>query len=148
MTTDLNERPDMTSWLLDLAKTVSRRSSWPGTKVGAVVADGGIMLSTGYNGTPRGFTNTLEKSQKRYFCHAEENAIVNAARNGIKIIGASMYCTMSPCLTCARMIINAGIRKVVCAQEWEQTQERIEVWDLFAACGVAIWVHVRTTDAG
>lgn len=90
------------------------------SKVGAVVVseDVGATLSTGYNGLPIGVDDTKKERFDRplkyeYFEHAEANAIHLAARNGVKLNGATMFITATPCAPCARAIIQAGIKKIV-----------------------------------
>jgi dCMP deaminase len=117
-----------------MAELVSTRSTWPRTKVGCVVTVDGIVLSTGYNGTPKGWDESQETT-KRHYCHAEENAIVQAARNGVALVGATFYTSMSPCLSCARMMVNVGAERVVFARRWDdpEAQQALEV---LAQCGV------------
>jgi dCMP deaminase len=101
--------------------------------VAAVIVKDERVISTGYNGTPRGVKNCYEggcarcagdapsgKDLGECICsHAEENAITQSAYHGIALRGSTMYCTMSPCLICARMIVNAGIREVVYQEAYE-----------------------------
>ncbi len=114
-------------YFMKIAQVVAERSSCIKRRIGAVIVRDKQILSTGYNGTPRGITNcneggcprcnSFEESGKNLhecFCsHAEENAIVQAAYNGISVKGGTIYTTFSPCLYCARMIINSGIKEVV-----------------------------------
>jgi dCMP deaminase len=103
------------SYYIDIAKAVACMSKDPRTKVGAVVVGAaGEIRSTGYNGQARGLDDGLLHRQSYptkalYFAHAEENAIVNAARVGVPLQGSSIVATKAPCCTCMRMIINAGI---------------------------------------
>ncbi|MGU3387178.1 deoxycytidylate deaminase [Methylobacterium sp. D53M] len=103
---------------LDLAGEVAGWSK-DTTQVGCViVSPDGLVISTGYNGIPRGVRDLAERMQRpaKYFwtVHGEEAAIANAARHGSKTSGATLYCTHAPCSRCARQIINAGIVEVVC----------------------------------
>jgi len=114
-------------YFMEIAQVVARRSSCIKRRIGAVIVRNKQILSTGYNGTPRGITNCNEggcprcnsfvesgKNLEDCFCsHAEENSIVQAAYNGISVKGSAIYTTFSPCLYCARMIINSGIKEVV-----------------------------------
>jgi len=100
--------------------------------VGAVVVKDNRIISTGYNGTPRGIKNCFEggchrcKSEtssgvslSECLCsHAEENAITQAAYYGVSLKDSTLYCTESPCLICAKMIIGAGIKKVIYEREY------------------------------
>lgn len=118
---------------MDIARVVATRSNCRRRHVAALLVKDRRIISTGYNGTPRGITNCCEGGCKRCagtapsggeleecICsHAEENAITQAAYHGIATQGAMLYCTLSPCLTCAKMIINSGIIEVVYEDEYE-----------------------------
>jgi dCMP deaminase len=95
-------------------------SSWSkdSTQVGTViVSPGGLVISTGYNGIPRGVEDRAERLERPtkylWIAHSEEAAIANAARHGSQTEGASLFCTHAPCSRCARQIINAGISRVI-----------------------------------
>jgi dCMP deaminase len=120
-------RPSWDAYFMNIAVVTSTRSNCLSRHVGAVIVKDRQIISTGYNGTPKGITNcneggcprcwSLGKSGARLdecLCvHAEENAIVQAAYNGIGIAGGTIYTTFCPCSYCAKSIINAGIRRVV-----------------------------------
>lgn len=111
---------------MNMATVAASRSSCSRRQVGAVIVVEKSIVSTGYNGTPRGVKNCDDGGCPRCageapsgsalaecLCsHAEENAIVQAARRGNKIEGGALYTTLSPCLICAKMILNAGIRRI------------------------------------
>lgn len=121
------DRPTWDEYFMNIAKVVSSRSNCMKRQVGAIIVRDKRIVSTGYNGTPRGIKNCNEGGCKRCnsfaesgtkldecICsHAEENAIVQAAYHGISIRGGTLYTTYSPCLNCTKMIINAGIVEVV-----------------------------------
>ncbi|HWQ76408.1 MAG TPA: cytidine/deoxycytidylate deaminase family protein [Syntrophomonas sp.] len=125
--TDKRQRPSWDQYFLELADLVASRSTCRRRQVGAVLVRKERIISTGYNGAPRGLAHCLEigclreemqiPSGHRYeLCrgvHAEQNAIINAAFYGVSTQDAIIYCTNQPCLICARMIINAGIIRVV-----------------------------------
>jgi len=125
-------RPDWDDYFMAIAKTVALRSSCIKRKVAAVIIRDKRIVSTGYNGTPRGITNCNEggcprcnsltpSGQGLFDCicsHAEENAIAQAAYHGVPIKGAMIYITYSPCILCAKMIINSGIQEVVYNQHY------------------------------
>lgn len=128
---------------MDIAQVVARRGNCSRRRVAALLVKDRRIISTGYNGTPRGVRNCCEGGCKRcaseapsgadlvecICCHAEENAIVQAAYHGIAVSGAMLYCTLSPCLLCAKMIINAGIDQVVYEEEYQfsaQTRDLLE----------------------
>jgi dCMP deaminase len=112
---------------MSLARLAATRSTCLRRRVGAIVVKDRMVLSTGYNDTPRGMRNCGDGGCERCaseaasgssldtcLClHAEQNAIVQAAYHGIGIAGATIYCTHQPCLTCAKMIVNSGIVRIV-----------------------------------
>ena len=122
-----NPRPGWDDYFIGIARVVALRSNCIKRKVAAVIVKDRRVISTGYNGTPRGVKNcneggcprcTLYGSQgtklEECFCsHAEENAITQAAYHGVNLREATLYTTFSPCLICTKMIINTGIKKVV-----------------------------------
>lgn len=90
-------------------------------KVGALVVKDKMIISDGYNGTPSGFENVCEDDQnitKPYVLHAEANAITKLARSHNSSEGATMYITASPCIECAKLIIQAGIKRVVYGEQY------------------------------
>ena len=125
-------RPGWDTYFMGIAKMAALRSNCCRRQVAAVVVHDHRIISTGYNGTPRGVKNCFEGGCARCagnapsgaaldecLCvHAEQNAICQAAYHGIRTAGATMYVTLSPCLTCCKLIINAGIREVVFAGEY------------------------------
>ncbi len=90
-------------------------------KVGALIVKDKMIISDGYNGTPSGFENVCEDETgvtKPYVLHAEANAITKIARSGNNSDGATLYVTDSPCIECSKLIIQAGIKRVVYAREY------------------------------
>ena len=124
---DMKNRPGWDRYFMDIAHVAATRSNCSRRQVAAVLVRDRRIISTGYNGTPRGVKNCCDGGCPRcssnapsgsnlHEClcsHAEENAIVQAAYHGIAVKGATLYTTYSPCLLCAKMIINAGIVEVV-----------------------------------
>jgi len=124
---DSSIKPDWDHYFMAIAQVAATRSSCRRRQVAAVIVKDQRIISTGYNGTPRGLKNCDEGGCPRcasdapsgsnlgecVCCHGEENAIVQAAYHGIAVKDATLYTTYSPCLLCAKMIINAGIREVV-----------------------------------
>lgn len=118
----------MSKWdirFLELAEHIAGWSKDPSTKVGCIIvgADREIR-STGFNGFPRGIEDTLERltdREQKYplICHAEENAIMHAARIGVSLKGCTAYVTWPPCTRCARSLIQAGIDVIVYPQSAE-----------------------------
>lgn len=127
MTPSRDRRPDWESYFMDIASLVARRSTCLRRHVGAVIVKDRQLLSTGYNGAPSGLPHCLDvgclrqelkvpSGERHELCrgiHAEQNAIIQAARHGVSIRDAALYCTNLPCSICAKMIINAGIHEVV-----------------------------------
>jgi dCMP deaminase len=121
------ERPGWDEYFMSIARMVASRSNCVKRKVGAIIARDRRIISTGYNGTPRGTRNCNEGGCPRCnsfvqggtrldecLCsHGEENAITQAAFHGVSVRGGTIYSTFCPCLTCTKMIINAGIEEVV-----------------------------------
>ncbi len=102
-----------------IAEEVCLWSKDPGTKVGCVLVNDRRILSTGYNGFPQTISDDLERYIDRDYklsvtVHAESNAILNAAKNGTKVEGSTLYVTFPPCSQCASAVIQAGVAKVVC----------------------------------
>ena len=140
-------RPGWDDYFMELARVVATRSNCSRRHVGAVIVRNRHILSTGYNGTPYGVRNCFEGGCPRCsnqtksgthldecLCvHAEQNAICQAAQHGHAIDGATAYVTISPCLTCAKLLINAGIREVVYAGEYAFLDT---VKDVFKQAGV------------
>lgn len=112
---------------MDIARLVASRSTCLRRHVGAVLVKDKNILATGYNGTPRGIAHCdtrgclrekhqVPSGQRHELClglHAEQNAIIQAAKHGTNISGATLYCTHAPCVICAKMLINSGIKTIV-----------------------------------
>jgi len=122
-----NNRPTWDQYFMDIAKVVATRSNCCRRQVAAVIVKDKRIISTGYNGTPRGTkncneggcprcNNLVESGTRLDEClcsHGEENAITQAAYHGVSVKGGTLYSTFSPCLMCTKMIINSGIEEVV-----------------------------------
>lgn len=128
-------RPDRDEYFMRIAFAVRSRANCLGTRVGAVLVLDRRVIATGYNGTPEGMKNCLENgcgrcanrakygSGKGYdlcICvHAEQNAILTAARFGIEAAGSTMYTTMKPCFGCLKEMLQVQVRRVVYVHDWE-----------------------------
>lgn len=114
-------RPSWDDYFMRIAFEVARRSTCPRAAVGAVIVRDKRILTTGYNGAPRGLPHCTEVGclMVNGHCvrtlHAEQNAIIQGALHGVDVSGSTLYVTHQPCLSCAKMIINAGIVRVVYA---------------------------------
>lgn len=141
-------RPGWDEYFMRMAVLAASRSTCVRRHVGAVVVKDRMVLSTGYNDTPRGLPNCGDGGCARCasgspsgqaldtcLClHAEQNSLIQAAYHGVSIAGATIYTTHQPCLTCAKMIVNAGIRRIVFAGEYPDALAR----EMVAQAGVAL----------
>ncbi|MFV0431999.1 MAG: deoxycytidylate deaminase [Alphaproteobacteria bacterium] len=147
-------RPSWDEYFLELVENVGKRATCNRGRSGCVITKDKRIIATGYVGSPSGLEHCDEvghlmkkviddDGQVREHCmrtiHAEQNAICQAARHGVSLQGATLYCTMEPCRTCAMMIISVGIEKVVCKRRYHAAQE---TRDMFAKAGVALEVIV------
>ena len=135
------ERPSWDEYFMSIARVVASRSNCVKRKVAAVITKDRRIISTGYNGTPRGVRNCNEGGCPRCnafaeggtrldecLCsHAEENTITQAAYHGVIVRAGTIYTTFSPCLTCTKMIINAGIEEVVYSAEYPLGDTALEL---------------------
>ena len=120
-------RPEWDDYFLDIVGLVAKRATCLRRQVGAALVRDRRILSTGYNGAPSGLRHCLSigclreqqhipSGERHELCrglHAEQNAIIQAALHGVSVKGATLYCTNHPCIICAKMIINAGIARIV-----------------------------------
>jgi len=123
-------RPGMDEYFMEIASVVAKRSTCLRNQVGALFVKNKRILTTGYNGAPSGLDHCdavgcvregMASGTRHELCravHAEQNAIIQAALHGISIEGATLYCTHQPCVLCAKMMINARVRKVVYQQSY------------------------------
>ena len=149
-------RPDWDTYFMRITKLVVTRSSCLRRSVGAVLVKDKRILATGYNGAPAGMAHCEEAgclrdqlhipSGKRHeLCrglHAEQNAIIQAARQGTEIKDSTLYCTTAPCSLCAKMLINAGVTRIV--YEGSYPDERAMAF--FAEAGVKVEHFVLEED--
>lgn len=126
---------------LEMAKTWAQNSYCKRRKVGALLVKDKMIISDGYNGTPQGFENVCEddnNNTKAYVLHAEANAITKVAKSNNSSEGATLYVTTSPCIECSKLIIQAGIRRVVFCDKYRIT----EGLDLLKRANIEI-VHIK-----
>lgn len=115
---------DLDNRYLRMAKIWSENSYCERRKVGALIVKDKMIISDGFNGTPTGFENICEDENnvsKPYVLHAEANAITKIARSGNNSDGATLYVTDSPCIECSKLIIQAGIKRVIYSREYRLT---------------------------
>ena len=122
----VTQRPSWDTYFMNITTLVAQRSTCTRRAVGAIIVKDKRILSTGYNGAPTGIRHCLEvgclreslqvpSGERHELCrgiHAEQNAIIQAAYHGVSVKDAVLYCTNQPCAICAKMIINAGIKKI------------------------------------
>ena len=142
------ERPDWDDYFMEMAEVARKRSTCLRRAVGAIIVKDHRILTTGYNGVPGGIEHcsvrgclrdemNVPSGERHELCrgvHAEQNAIVQAAYLGVSIDGATLYCTNQPCILCAKMIINAGIERIVVKEGYPD--ERAE--QMLAEAGLKI----------
>ena len=143
-------RPKWDEYFMEIAKTVGRRATCDRGRLGCVIAKHKQILVTGYAGAPKGLphcddighqmkTVRHEDGHETNHCvrtaHGEQNAIVQAAHHGVSLDGATLYCNMTPCSTCAKLIINAGIKEIVCAKRYHAGEESEE---MFKKTGISL----------
>jgi dCMP deaminase len=145
-------RPSWDEYFMNIAKVVAMRSNCMKRKVAAIIVKDRRVISTGYNGTPRGAKNCNEGGCPRcngmaqsgtaldecLCCHGEENAITQAAYHGTSLKGATLYTTFAPCLLCTKMIINSGIVEVVYNQDYPLNDKALS---LLSECGIVLRRH-------
>ena len=135
---ELDQRPSWETYFMDITHLVAKRSTCRRRSVGAILVKDKRILATGYNGAPSGIPHCIDigclreemdiaSGQRHELCrgiHAEQNAIIQAAFHGVSVNGASLFCTNLPCSICAKMIINAGIRKIYYLSGYADTLSR------------------------
>jgi len=145
-------RPSWDEYFMSIAKVVAMRSNCMKRKIAAIIVKDRRVISTGYNGTPRGAKNCNEGGCPRcnsmaesgtaldecLCCHGEENAITQAAYHGTSLKGSTLYTTFAPCLLCTKMIINSGIAEVVYNEEYPLNERAML---LLNECGIELRRH-------
>jgi len=129
---NIEERPSFDDYFMEMAHVVAKRSTCLRRKVGALLVKDRHILSTGYNGAPKGLKHCSETGclreqlgippgERHEICrglHAEQNAIIQAAVFGVSIKDSILYCTNAPCSVCAKMLINAGVKEIIFEDEY------------------------------
>lgn len=134
----MDNRPDLDIYFMNIANVVKTRSTCLRKQVGAVLVRNKQIISTGYNGAPTGIKHcdktgclrqklNIPSGQRHELCvasHAEANAILQAAKNGLRTDGCILYITHSPCILCTKSIINAGIKEVIYHEEYNDQMSK------------------------
>ena len=144
------KRPSWDDYFMEVADAISRRATCDRGRSGCVIARDKQLLVTGYVGSPKGLPHCDDAGHQMkkvihedghitQHCvrtvHAEQNAICQAAKRGISIDGATLYCRMTPCRTCAMLIINCGIIRIVCENRYHSADESE---DMFKQAGIQL----------
>ncbi len=142
-------RPGWDEYFMQIARTVATRATCPRLSVGAVLVREHRILTTGYNGAPRGVPHCTEagciivNDHCVRATHAEANAIVQGALHGVSLAGATAYCTHQPCVNCSKLLISAGVTKIVFDVAYPDAVSA----ELLGEAGVAV-VQYSTLEAG
>jgi dCMP deaminase len=138
-------RPSWDEYFIEISQIVATRATCDRGRSGCVIVKDRQILTTGYVGSPKGlphcdeaghfFKKTIhDNGEITNHCvrtiHAEQNAICQAAKLGIPLEGSTLYCKMTPCAVCAKLIINCGINRVVCEKHYRGSEESIEMFKL------------------
>jgi len=144
----IDARPSWDEYFMEIVLQVSTRSTCLRRQIGALVVRDKRILATGYNGVPSGIRHCSEvgclrdqlgipSGERHELCrglHAEQNAVIQAARAGTPIDGSTVYCTHQPCIVCAKILINAGIKEIVFAGDYPDQMAR----DMLNEAGVTL----------
>lgn len=150
-------RPSWDQYFMDITRLVATRSTCLRRQVGSVLVKDRNILATGYNGVPSGISHCdvsgclrerlgVPSGERHELCrglHAEQNAIIQAARHGINIDASTLYCTTMPCIICTKMLINAGITRVVYAEGYADELAR----EMISETGIKV-IHFTADLSG
>ena len=158
-------RPSWDQYFMDITAVVASRSTCLRRQVGAVIVKDKRLLTSGYNGAPKNLAHCaatgciraeydIPSGQRHELCrglHAEQNAIIQAALHGVAIDGATIYCTHQPCSACSKMILNAGIVRVVYANAYpeplaEQLMTEANIENVFFSIAEQSRIEVNDCD--
>ena len=144
------KRPSWDEYFMEVCRAIAKRATCDRGKSGCVIAKDHQILATGYVGSPAGLPHCddvghemkkmlQEDGRVTMHCvrtvHAEQNASCQAARRGVSIDGATVYCKMTPCRTCAMMLINCGIKRIVCEKKYHAGEESEQ---MFKTAGIPL----------
>ncbi len=150
-------RPDFDSYALKIAAVVAERSTCRRHHMGALAVRDRHILTTGYNGAPAGLKDCLElgclrdelgipSGQRQETCraiHAEQNVIIQAALHGVSLEGSTIYCTHTPCILCAKMLVNARVRRFVSSARYADDS----FIELFREAGIQFEIKPPPSDS-
>ena len=149
-------RPDLDDYFLKIASVVAERSTCRRHNMGAIAVRDKHILTTGYNGAPAGLKDCLElgclrdelgipSGTRQEICraiHAEQNVIIQAALHGVSLEGATIYCTHTPCVLCAKMLVNARIKRFVSFREYNDDSYR----EMFQEAGIEVSIKQKPSS--
>ncbi len=152
----MSKRPSWDEYFMRIAREVATRATCLRRRIGAVLVLNKRLLCTGYNGPPSGLPHCEEvgclrdqmnipSGERHELCrglHAEMNAFLQASRYGIRIEGATLYCTHHPCILCSKMLINTGVVRVVISDDYPDELSK----QMLAAAGVTVDLVVSQCD--
>lgn len=152
----MSKRPSWDEYFMRIAREVATRATCLRRRIGAVLVLNKRLLCTGYNGPPSGLPHCEEvgclrdqmnipSGERHELCrglHAEMNAFLQASRYGIRIEGATLYCTHHPCILCSKMLINTGVVRVVISDDYPDELSK----QMLAAAGVTVDLVVSQRD--
>lgn len=146
-------REPIDKYFIKLANLVGTRGTCDRGRAGTVIVREKQIISTGYVGAPVGMDHCddvghyLVDGHCLRSTHAEQNALINSARNGVSTDNATLYCTMTPCFTCAKMIVNAGIKRVVADYDYHESEETKNIFSLAKITLTILHDKVKTYTA-
>lgn len=154
--TDIKKRPEFDEYMLKIASVVGERSTCRRHHMGAVAVRDMHILATGYNGAPSGAKDCLElgclrdelgiaSGTRQEICraiHAEQNVIIQAGLHGVSLAGSTVYCTHTPCVLCAKMLVNAKIKRFVTFGKYNDDQ----FIELFREAGIEVDIKPRPSS--
>lgn len=149
----ITKRPAWDEYFLEIAELVCKRSTCLRRRVGAIIVKDKRMLATGYNGAPRNLPHCSETGclrdklnippgERHELCrglHAEQNALLQASLHGISVKDSVLYCTTQPCIICAKMLINAGIKEIIITTGYPDKMSM----DFFSQAGVLVRTYKK-----
>ena len=146
----MSDRHDWDHYFMEIAQVVATRATCDRKHVGAVLVRDRIILSTGYNGSIRGLPHCdgvghmMEDDHCVATIHAEANAVIQAARNGVGLLGATIYTTASPCWPCFKLVANAGIRRIVFGEFYRDDR----IFDIAGRLDIEVVALGASAEAG
>ena len=159
MTQETTKRPDWDTYFLDMVDSVATRATCDRGRSGCVITRNRRIIATGYVGSPPGLPHcddvghdmrsvTHGDGRITHHCvrtlHAEQNALAQAARHGLSLEGATLYCRMEPCRVCAMLIVSAGLVRVVAQRQYHAAQDSREI---FRLAGVELTVRTGENES-